>query len=61
MDVGPYVPLLHRAVGKRCYFNYIAVDEAAVCSSHLSFRAVQEEQRAEVTDLEGGAVGVELV
>lgn len=60
MDGGPYVPLLHRAVGKRCYFNYIAVDEV-VCSSHLSLWAAQEEQRAEVTGLKGGAVGVELV
>lgn len=40
MDVGPYVPFPHRAVGKRCYFKYMAVDEAVVCSSHLWFWAV---------------------
>lgn len=40
MDVGPYVPLPRRAVERRCYLKYIAVDEAA---SLLSFWAVWKE------------------
>lgn len=28
MNVGPYVPLPHRAAERRCYLKYIAVDGA---------------------------------
>lgn len=43
MDVGPYVPLPRRAVERRCYLKYIAVDGAVVYSSLLSFWAVWNE------------------
>lgn len=51
MDVGPYGPLPRRAVERRRYLKYIAVDEAVVYSSLVSFRAVRKEQRAQVTVL----------
>lgn len=59
MDVGPYVPLPRRAVEERCYLKYIAVDEAVVYFSHLSFWAVQEEQRAEVSGLAWWLLGLD--
>ena len=52
MDVGPYVPLPRRAVERRRYLKYIAMDEA-VAYSLLSVWAVWEEPRAEVTVLTG--------
>lgn len=30
MNVGPYVPLPHRAAERRCYLKYIAVDGAPI-------------------------------
>lgn len=36
MNVGPYVPLPHRAAERRCYLKYIAVDGACgfLCIAH---------------------------
>lgn len=36
MNVGPYVPLPHRAAERRCYLKYIAVDGAYgfLCIAH---------------------------
>lgn len=53
MDVGPYVPLPRRAVERRRYLKYIAMDEAVAYPSLLTVWAVREEQRAQVTVLAG--------
>jgi hypothetical protein len=59
MNVGPYVPLPHRATERRCYFRYIAEHELAVFSV---LRDVRERGgQGRVTLPASMAVGVEGV